>query len=182
MHSYARAPLCPQSTTVSAVTYVVSKVANATDELYAVYSDTDAMRWVDDGQPIARVDCVKWVGITLKNYASRGYGMSALVSREIGSVIGFCGLVHPGEQPEAEIKYALKREFWGKGMATEAVGAVLEYGKRIFDLSVVIATVSPENAAARRVLMKVGMKKVASRRNDDGSVTHIFKWRPVAAG
>ncbi|MGD1941602.1 MAG: hypothetical protein ACFB0G_09835 [Leptolyngbyaceae cyanobacterium] len=55
--------------------------ATDTDEIYGVYSDADAMRWVDDGQPIARDACSKWVEVTLRNYASRGYGMSVLVSR-----------------------------------------------------------------------------------------------------
>ncbi|NEQ55638.1 MAG: GNAT family N-acetyltransferase, partial [Leptolyngbya sp. SIO3F4] len=60
------------------------------DEMYAVYGDADAMRWVDDGQPIQRSECSKWLTVTLNNYESRGYGMSTLVSRMDGTVIGFC--------------------------------------------------------------------------------------------
>ena len=146
------------------------------DDLYAVYSDADAMRWVDDGQPITWNECTKWVEVTLRNYDSRGYGMSVLVSRETRKVIGFCGLVHPNNQVAAEIKYALHRRFWGAGLATEAVSAMLEYGKRTFQLDEVIATIAPENIASRRVLQKVGMQEAENRQNDDGSFTRVFRF------
>lgn len=147
-----------------------------TDEMYGVYSDADAMRWVDDGQPIARGACAQWVEVTLRNYASRGYGMSVLVSRQTQTVVGFCGLVHPDSQPEAEIKYALYRQFWGLGLATEAVVAMLDYGRHKLQLHEIIATVAPENVASRRVLLKAGMQAVADRHNPDGSLTNVFKW------
>lgn len=145
--------------------------------MHAVYGDTDAMRWVDDGQPIEQEECTKWVEVTLKNYDLRGYGMSTLVNRKTGTVIGFCGLVHPNNQREAEIKYALHRKFWGAGLATEAVRVMLEYGRREFQLREVIATVAPENIASCRVLQKVGMQEIASRQHDDGSLTRVFKWQ-----
>ncbi|MEL6263909.1 MAG: GNAT family N-acetyltransferase [Cyanobacteria bacterium J06627_28] len=146
------------------------------DEMYAVYSDADTMRWVDDGQPIQRDECSQWLAVTQNNYELRGYGMSTLVNREDGAVIGFCGLVHPNNQPEAEIKYALHRRFWGAGLATEAVKAMLEYARCEFKLSEVIATVSPENIASRRVLLKSGMKESASRCDDDSSIV-VFRWQ-----
>ena len=146
------------------------------DEMYAVYSDADAMRWVDDGQPIQRGECSQWLAVTRNNYELRGYGMSTLVSQEDSAVIGFCGLVHPNNQPEVEIKYALHRRFWGAGLATEAVKAMLEYGSREFQMSEVIATVASENIASRRVLLKSGMEESANRCDDQSSIM-VFRWR-----
>lgn len=147
------------------------------DEMYAVYSDADAMRWVDDGQPIQMDECSQWLVVTQNNYELRGYGMSTLVSREDGAVIGFCGLVHPDNQHEVEIKYALHRRFWGAGLATEAVKAMLEYGRREFQISEVIATVASANIASRRVLLKSGMEESASLCEDDASSIVVFKWQ-----
>ncbi|MEM1255203.1 MAG: GNAT family N-acetyltransferase [Cyanobacteria bacterium P01_H01_bin.21] len=152
------------------------------DDMYAVYSDADGMRWVDDGQPITQDDCVRWVDVTLNNYSTRGYGMSVLVSRETMEIIGFCGLVHPGNQSTAEIKYALHRAFWGRGLATEAVIAMLNYGKREFHLHMIIATVAPENLASRRVLLKAGMQEIEKRHTDDGSNIIVFEWRSAELG
>ena len=147
------------------------------DELLAVYGDADAMRWVGDGRPLDRAQCARWVDVTLGNYASRGYGMTALVERGTGAVVGFCGLVHPGNQPEAEVKYALKREHWGRGFATEAVRAILSYGRESFGLTRIIATVAPENTASRNVLLKAGMRAAETRTDEDGTPTEVFVWQ-----
>lgn len=85
------------------------------EALQLVYGDKDAMRWVGDSTAITPAECARWLEVTLDNYQRRGYGMTALVWRESGEVIGFCGLVHPGGQPEAEIKYALKTQSLGPG-------------------------------------------------------------------
>ncbi len=122
------------------------------DAMFAVYSDPEAMIYVGDGEPITRDECVQWIDITEKNYEKRGYGMSAVVFAETNSVIGFCGLVHPGGQEEVEIKYALLREYWGQGLATEVVRGMLAYGAERFAMQSVIATVAPDNAASQRVL------------------------------
>ncbi len=141
------------------------------DALYAVYGDAEAMRWVGDAQPLTRA---QWVEVTYNNYTSRGYGMTALVERQTGAVVGFCGLVHPGGQEDAELKYALRREYWGKGLATEAASAMLDYGVRTVGSTRIIATVAPEHARSQRVLLKAGMTQLATRQNDDGTFTEIF--------
>lgn len=144
--------------------------------LLEVYGDPNAMRWVGDGRPISEAACIRWLEVTEDNYRTRGYGMSALVDRESGEVIGFCGLVHPGGQVEAELKYALKHRYRGVGLATESAGAMLRYGARVHGLSRVIATAAPENAASHRVLEKVGMIRAGLRRNEDGSHMQVFEW------
>ena len=105
--------------------------------------------------------------------------MSTLVERASGEVVGFCGLVHPGGQPEAEIKYALKRRYWGLGLATEAVRAMLDYGASARGLRRIIATTGPENVASQKMLVKAGMTRENLRRNDDGSFTQMFAWQPA---
>jgi len=79
--------------------------------MQAVYRDADAMRWVGDGRPLDGEACLHWVEVTLANYARRGYGMFALDLENAAMVVGFCGIAHANDQPEAEIKYALVRVF-----------------------------------------------------------------------
>lgn len=134
------------------------------------------MRWVGDGEPLDEEGCRKWIGITHNNYCKRGYGMSALVLRKTDEVVGFCGLVHPGNQPDAEIKYALKREFWGQGYATEAVKGMLTYGQQEMNLARIIATIAPENSRSRHVLLKAGMRPTKLVHEEDGSDTQFFVW------
>lgn len=148
------------------------------DMLYAVYSDADAMRWVDDGQPIAWDDCVRWVDVTLRNYETRGYGMFALALKTSGKVIGFGGIVHPRGQDEPEIKYALVRDYWGKGLATEAVCGMLTYGQQSHGLTRFIATLSPEHKASERVLQKAGMTHLKTEQDEEGEWVKTMVWVP----
>jgi len=146
------------------------------DALELVYGDAEAMRFVGDGEPLDRDGCVRWVGVTLRNYDDHGYGMAAIELRSTGEVIGFCGVVHPGGQSEAEIKYAFARAHWGAGYATETVKSLLVYAANELLKTRVIATVAEGNAASLRVLAKAGMTRDCSARNEDGSVTVTFVW------
>ena len=104
--------------------------------------------------------------------------MFALVERETGAVVGFCGLVHFAGRAEPEIKYALLRAVWGRGLATEAARALLGYGAAAHGLQMIIATVDPDNHASQRVLAKAGMQRGALRHDEDGTETQFFHWRP----
>jgi RimJ/RimL family protein N-acetyltransferase len=155
-------------------------VADDFDTLYAVYADPEAMKWVGDGSPISREACERWFEVTNTNYARRGYGMFALESRESAQVVGFAGLVHPGGQPEAEIKYAFLRSHWGQGLASEVVPALLRYGAQAHGLMRIIATVARDNLVSQHVLRKSGMVRTGTRANDDGSFTELFEWTGAA--
>ena len=146
------------------------------DAIFAVYGDADAMRWVGDGHVITLPECERWLEVTLANYRKYGYGMFALESLADAVVIGFAGIVHPGGQPEPEIKYALRRSHWGKGFATEAVEGLVAYGAGRHALARIIATTAPENAASHQVLLKAGFMRGELRDNDDGSQTRVFVW------
>ena len=151
-------------------------VASDADAMFAVYGDAGAMRWVGDGEPLDRDRCVRWIDVTHRNYALHGYGMTALIDRATRDVIGFCGLVHPNGQLEAELKYALRRAWWGRGLATEGAIGMLAYAASVLGLDHVIATAAPEHLVSHRVLMKAGLQRGAVRRNDDGSLTQLFAW------
>jgi len=144
------------------------------DALMSVYGDRDAMRWVGDGEPLTRDEGERWLDVTARNYLRCGYGMFALEDRASGQVVGFVGLVHPGGQVEAEVKYAFAREHWGRGLATEAVRAILDAAWTRFALPEVIATVAPDNLASQRVLAKAGMRLSEARANEDGSRTLVY--------
>ena len=144
------------------------------DTMLAVYGDPDVVRYVGDGTPLDRVGCERWIEVTLRNYATRGYGMFALVERATEAVVGFCGLVHPSGQAVPEIKYALHREHWRRGFGTESATALLDHAGNL-GLAEVIATIHPENEASARVLTKAGLLNAGLRPGQDGSNECLFR-------
>ncbi len=146
------------------------------DDLVAVYGDADTMAPLGDGELLSRERCAEWIEITRKNVEARGYGMSVVVERATGAVVGFCGLVHPGGQQEPELKYALRADAWGRGLGSEAARGMVAWGEAVFDMQRVIATVHPGNRGSRRVLAKVGMVEEVPRVEEDDSTTLVFAW------
>ena len=148
------------------------------DDLYAIYGDEETNRYVDDGAPLSRELCEKWIGVTRDNYQTRGYGMYAIVERDTGDMVGCCGIVHPHNRVEPEIKYAIRRDHWGMGIASEVVPAVVSYGFETLKLPRIVATVDPANTASIRVLEKTGMVYGETIRNDDETVTLVYQIAP----
>lgn len=154
------------------------------DALCAVYGDAEAMRFVGDGEPLDRAGCERWLEVTAANLVKRGYGMSALEDRASGATLGFIGLVHPGGQAEPELKYALHRAAWGRGLAREAAAAMLAHGARVHGLHRVIATVHPAHLASQRVLLSVGALLEGARvdgAEPGAEPTRVFAWHALDA-
>lgn len=146
------------------------------EAMYSIYSHPDVARYVDDGKPILFEDCEKWIKITDQNFIDRGYGMMAFESRSESKVIGCGGIVHPGGQPEPEIKYAFHPDFWGKGLATEVITSLLKYAHEKLELRSFITTVHPENKASQNVLTKLGFRLEKTIKEEDGSLTEVWKY------
>ena len=59
--------------------------------------------------------------------------------------------------PCVEIGYRLRTEFWGRGLATEAGQAALQYGFECLDLREIVAFTTLANKRSRRVMEKIGL-------------------------
>jgi ribosomal-protein-alanine N-acetyltransferase len=92
-------------------------------------------------------------------------------------LIGHCGLLYLDEIAETEVVYALGRRYWGRGLATEAAGAALEFGFTRTRLERIIALAVPANIASRRVMEHLGMRYEAETRMFDlDLVRYAIDW------
>lgn len=95
----------------------------------------------------------------------------AIVDRETGRLIGACGLLSRREGfREYETGYVLHRDWWGRGLASEATRALLAFAFGELGAHRVYATVTPENQASCRVLAKLGFRLEGHQRKD------MLKW------
>ena len=93
-------------------------------------------------------------------HARHGFGMSALLRKTDGVMLGWGGLQPLEETGEIEVGYGFAKAHWGKGYATETAAAWLRYGFERAGLARIVAVASPENTGSRRVMEKLGMKYV----------------------
>src|SRR5581483_6287934 len=84
-----------------------------------------------------------------------------------GEAVGGIGLKRgvDVERVTAEFGYWLGEEFWGRGIATEAVKAITDYGFSQLGLVRIFAIPLANNVASSRVLEKAGYEKECVMRN-----------------
>jgi RimJ/RimL family protein N-acetyltransferase len=80
-----------------------------------------------------------------------------LITRRDATVLGACGVAERAEDAP-EIGYWLAVTFWGKGYATEATRAVIDYAFADLHYDVLHAGARVSNPASRRVLEKCGFQ------------------------
>jgi ribosomal-protein-alanine N-acetyltransferase len=73
-------------------------------------------------------------------------------------IIGDCGFnVYRPDNRRAEVNYAIDPAYWNRGLATEAVLCVLEYGFNRLNLNRIQAICHTANASSARVIQKAGL-------------------------
>ncbi len=94
-----------------------------------------------------------------KQYAEGHFFDWAVVLREENRMIGTCGFARLDETNNAgEIGYVLNPDYWGRGLASEAVRMVLKYGFLSLKLQRVEARCLKENGRSLRVMERCGMQ------------------------
>jgi ribosomal-protein-alanine N-acetyltransferase len=133
--------------------------------LAAMNADAEVMRHL--GGPIGRRESDLILGRFLEKWAEEPrFGWWAVERRADGAFAGFVGLGCPDfEGPPApcvEIGWRLARGMWGQGLATEAAQACLRHGFRTVGLPEILSFTVPANAASRRVMERLGMRRDAA--------------------
>ena len=85
-------------------------------------------------------------------------GYTLALTESAGRPFGSVGLYRDGPH-HAELGFAVSRDRWGQGYATEAARAVLDFGFADLGLRRIYATCRRENVGSSRVLEKIGMSR-----------------------
>ena len=102
----------------------------------------------------------------LSDYKKYGYGSFAVELKESGDVIGFCGIKYLPEIDLPEVGFRYLKEYWGRGIGTEAARVCVDFARDDLKIEKLIALIIPGNIASIRVAEKLGMTK--------GPLIHIY--------
>ena len=101
-----------------------------------------------------------WSGIAswLGQWELRGTGQWAVVERSTGDFVGRAGMHWPerADWPGIEIGWAFHPRSWGKGYATEAGVAAVEYAFAHHDVDALYSVILPENERSQAVAQRLG--------------------------
>jgi ribosomal-protein-alanine N-acetyltransferase len=146
--------------------------------LAKIYADLQVRRYFPEGTLTYEETKEELEWIIDVYYGRFGYGLWATIHKETGEFIGRCGLLpwkvlegkdggvaltsagDGTDRPasiEVEVAYLLAKEYWGRGLGTEAAQAIVDYAFGQLQMTRLICLFDPENRASRKVAEKVGL-------------------------
>ena len=116
--------------------------------------------WYPLRRGMAKDETKDFLSHVMERYDSDGFGLEAVVDRASGTMIGWAGLAVPHFLPEilpaVEVGWRLSGPWRGRGLATEAGAAALEFGFTTGGLDRIVSIYEPENVASGRVMEHLG--------------------------
>ncbi len=125
--------------------------------LFELNSDPDVTKYVGSG-PYENIDEVLDFIRNYNQYEKYSQGRLNMFDKQTGEYIGWCGLKYLEDKNYSDLGYRLLKRHWGKGYATEAAIACLDYGFKVLNLDKIIGTAMKENTASINVFKKLGLK------------------------
>lgn len=102
----------------------------------------------------------QFIGKIIKRYEQHGYdfGLWATIYKPNNQLVGRCGVKQlDNECSELEMAYLLAKEYWRRGLATEAACAIRDYGFEKIGCNRLISLIDHGNIASQKVALKTGL-------------------------
>ncbi|MBP2029494.1 ribosomal-protein-alanine N-acetyltransferase [Methanohalophilus levihalophilus] len=130
------------------------------DGFYSFMSDEDAPKYILFSEDETTIDETPQSFLPpLSNYDGRDqiYALAVATKNE-NSFIGSVGIGPDFSGDKYQIYWNILPQFWGKGLATEAVIRFMDYLLREVGLGKLVAYSHPDNIASAKVAEKAGMQ------------------------
>ncbi len=129
------------------------------EDVARLYADPAVMRYIgSEGKTLSRELAWREIACFLGHAQLRGYTTWAIEERETGRYVGECGPWFPEGWPMLEVGWLIDPACQGRGYATEAGRAVLDWCFANLGVQEVCSLIRPENEASIRVAQKLGAK------------------------
>jgi RimJ/RimL family protein N-acetyltransferase len=128
------------------------------DLLCALHKDPAVMAMIGGVRSDERTRA--YLEANLAHWREHGFGVWIFRDAATGAFVGRGGIRHVtlDGRSEVEVAYALVRDAWGKGFATEIAAASRDVAFGLLGLRDLVAFTLPEHHASRRVMEKVGFQ------------------------
>jgi RimJ/RimL family protein N-acetyltransferase len=143
------------------------------DAFSEILGDPETMRFYP--HPYSREETSEAIERALRSYREDGFGKWALVLKDTGEFVGYCGLTLQDVDGEklVEVGYVVKKTHWRRGLASEAALACRDYTFDVVGVDRLIALVRLENEPSAGVARKLGMT-VWKHTSRGGLRHHVF--------
>jgi [ribosomal protein S5]-alanine N-acetyltransferase len=135
------------------------------DDFFEMDSDPEVHKYLGQKPIQSKEETIKSIEFVQQQYINNNIGRWTIRDKKTNAYIGWAGLkfiTSPinGYKNFYDIGYRLSKKQWGKGFATEAAKAALEYGFDVMRLTEIHGTAHVENIASQTILQKIGLEYV----------------------
>ncbi|HYI48851.1 MAG TPA: GNAT family N-acetyltransferase [Allosphingosinicella sp.] len=130
----------------------------------AMMADPETARFITrKGLPYSEGQTWAEMALLVGHWQLLGHGMFVVEERATGAFLGRVGPLRPPGYPGFEIAWGLAPAARGKGYATEAARAAIDWSFSRFPLDRIISLIHPRNTASRRVATRLGERRTAGQ-------------------
>lgn len=109
--------------------------------------------------PYKEEDAVTRMNFVLQGFQNQERYVFAITLKDQDELIGEIGIHLDKTNDSAQVGYWIGETFWGQGIVSEALAAILKFGFEELNLNKIYATHYPDNIASGRIMQKNGMIK-----------------------
>ena len=134
-------------------------------DIYHYSRDTEVARHVLWEAHRSIGDSRAYLRYMLRRYRNHEPASWGIEWKQTGEIIGTVGFMWiQSDNASAELGYSLSRDYWNRGIMTEAVGAVIRHGFGSMNLNRIEAQHETTKPASGAVMRKCGMVKEGTLR------------------
>ena len=130
-------------------------------------ADERTVRYIG-GVVMDRAQAWRNMATVIGHWTIRGYGFFSLECRETGQWVGRVGPWYPEGWPSPEVGWTIMREHWGKGYATEAGRACIDFARDTLGWDSVIHVILQGNEPSMAVAERLGSRLLRSQQGLPG--------------
>jgi [ribosomal protein S5]-alanine N-acetyltransferase len=152
------------------------------ENFFKLNGDPELMRYIREARD--RKDCLLFLKRNIVYYEQHPLmGRWAMEEKATGAFIGSFAIIpvesaDSNRNHEIQLGYALLKDYWGKGFATESTLAGRQYAFDVIKLAQIVAITETANTASQKVLLRCGFKQLPNIQEGNKTLCYFADRNP----
>lgn len=136
--------------------HLIEITPNYAPDIFQHFSDSEVTKFLDVNCMTSIDEAKRIIDFLARRHRENQGIRWGIVPKDEGRLIGTCGFnTWAKRRFKAELGYDISSTHWRRGIATEAVQKVIQFGFTVMELQTIEALILPENSASKHFLQSI---------------------------